>query len=168
MLTDFITDFNLLTTIDLSQSNGLYTFIDRSNNTSRIDHFFISPVLQENVISCSIIDNHLYSDHIAVKLCLEIDMSYIVEIDRPYSVKNMLDKSKWSWYRTLSIKHRWSITTLQRHQLNANISMCYAQLINACSSADGSISTTSSRSHRSIPGWNDNIKYQRDDALSWY
>ena len=40
----------------------------------------------------SIIDNLLYSDHIAVKLCLHIDMSYIVVVDRPYSVKQ-------AWYK---------------------------------------------------------------------
>ena len=67
-------------------------FFDRTNNTSRIDHFFISSVLQENIIECSIIDTHLYSDHIAVKLCLQIDINYIVEIDRPYSVKQ-------AWYK---------------------------------------------------------------------
>ena len=92
MLTDFITDFNLLPCIDLSQSNVPYRFIDRTNNTSTIDHFFISSGLQENIMECSIIDNHLYSDHIAVKLCLQIDMNYIVEIDRPYSVKQ-------AWYK---------------------------------------------------------------------
>ena len=36
--------------------------------------------------------NHLHSDHIVVKLYLNIDMSYIVEIDRPYSVKQV-------WYK---------------------------------------------------------------------
>ena len=45
-----LTGFNLLPCIDLSQSNVSYTFIDRSNNTSRIDHFFISSVLQANII----------------------------------------------------------------------------------------------------------------------
>ena len=70
MFADFITYFNLLPCIDLSQSNVPYRFIDRSNNTSRIDHFFISSVLQENIIECGIIDNNLYNDHIGVKVCL--------------------------------------------------------------------------------------------------
>ena len=124
------------------KSNVLYTFIDRSNNTSRIDHLFISSVLQENIIECSIIDNHLYSD-IAVKLCLQIDMSYIVEIGRPYSVKQ-------AWYKA-------SHADIAQYQLNLDdhpnnmyidnqlhckdtncmrhkhdISMCYAQLIDIC------------------------------------
>ena len=55
ILTNLITDFNLLPCTDLSQSNVPYTFIDRSNNTSRIDHFFISSVLQENVLLTTII-----------------------------------------------------------------------------------------------------------------
>ena len=49
-----------------------------------------------------------------------------------------------------------------------DISMCYAQLIVVSSSSSDSIPATSSRSHRSKPGWNDNIKYLRDDALSWH
>ena len=46
-----------------------------------------------------------------------------------------------------------------------DISMCYSQLIDICSSASDSIPTTSSPSHHSKAGWNDNIKYLRDDAL---
>ena len=49
-----------------------------------------------------------------------------------------------------------------------DISMCYSQLIDICLSASDSIPTTSSPSHHSKPGWNDNIKYLRDDALSWH
>ena len=180
MLTDFITDFNLLPCIDLSQSNVPYTFIDRTNNTSRIDHFFISSVLQENIIECSIIDNHLYSDHIAVKLCLQIDMNYIVEIDRPYSVKQAwykasdadiahyqlkLDDHLNNMYIDDQLLHCKDINCI-RHK--RDISMCYSQLIDICSSASDSIPTTSSPSHHSKPGWNDNIKYLRDDALSWH
>ena len=46
--------------------------------------------------------------------------------------------------------------------------MYYAQLIDGFSSASDSILTTSSRSHCSKLGWNYNIKYLRDDALSWH
>ena len=180
ILTDFITDFNLLPCIDLSQSNVPLTFIDLSNNTSRIVHFFISSVLQENIIEYSIINNHLYSDHIVVKLCLQIDMSNIVEIDHPYSVKQAwykasdadiahcqlnLDDHLTNMYIDDQVLH-WKDINCMRHK--CDISMCYAQWIDVCSSASDSIPTTPSRSHRSKPGWNDNIKYLHDDALSWY
>ena len=49
-----------------------------------------------------------------------------------------------------------------------HISMCYANLIDVCSSACDSIPTTSSRHHRRKPGCNDNIKYLLDDAVSWH
>ena len=140
------------------------TFIDHSNNTSRMYHFFISSGLHENIIVCSIIDNHLYSDHIAVKLCLQIDMSYIVEIDRPYSVKQAwykgsgadiahyqlkLDDHLNNMYIDDQLLHCKDINCM-RHK--CDISMCYSQLNDICSSASDSIPTTSSRSHRSKPG----------------
>ena len=104
-------------------------------------------------------------------------MSYIVEINRPYSVKHV-------WYKA-------SDADIAQYQLNLDdhlnnddqllnckyinclrhkydISMCYAQLIDVCSSASDLIPTTSSRSHRSKQGWNDNNNYLRDDALSWH
>ena len=42
VLSDFITDFNLYTCIDLPNTNAPYTFINYNNSTSRIDHFFVS------------------------------------------------------------------------------------------------------------------------------
>ena len=39
ILSDFITDFNLYTCIDLPNTNAPYTFINYNNSTSRIDHF---------------------------------------------------------------------------------------------------------------------------------
>ena len=68
-----------------------------------------------------------------------------------------------------TVRHGIQINELQmimRHK--RDISMCYAQLIDVCSSASDSIPTTSSRSHRSKPGRKDNIKYLRDEALSWH
>ena len=39
VLSDFITDFNLYTCIDLPNNNAPYTFINYNNSTSRIYHF---------------------------------------------------------------------------------------------------------------------------------
>ena len=117
ILTDFITDFNLLPCIDLAQSNVPYIhFIDRSNNS--IAHY------QWNL------DDHLNNMYIDDQLlhCKDINC----------------------------IRHK------------RDMSMCYDQLIDVCSCASDSIPTTYSRSHCSKPGWNDNIKYLRDDALSWH
>ena len=105
-------------------------------------------------------------------------MSYIVEIDRPYSVKQTwykasdfdiaqyqlnLDDNLNNMYIGDQLLHCKYINCM-RHK--RDISMCYAQLIDACSSASDLIPNTSSRSHHSKPGWNDNIKYLCDDTLS--
>ena len=98
-----------------------------------------------------------------------IDMSYIVEIDRPYSVKQ-------AWYKASEADIAHYQLNLDDHLNNIyiddqllhckdincrrhkrDISMYYAQLIDVCPSASDSIPITSSRSHRSKPGWNDNI-----------
>ena len=41
VLSDFITDFNVYTCIDLPNTNAPYTFINYNNSTSRIDHFLV-------------------------------------------------------------------------------------------------------------------------------
>ena len=46
VLSDFITDFNLYTCLDLPNTNAPYTFINYNNSTSRIDHFFCFGIIQ--------------------------------------------------------------------------------------------------------------------------
>ena len=109
-----------------------------------------------------------------------LNQNYIVEIDRPYSVKQAwykasdadiahyqlkLDDHLNNMYIDDQLLHCKDINCIRHKRY---ISMCYSQLIDICSSASDSIPTTSSPSHHSKPGWNDNIKYLRDDALSWH
>ena len=104
-------------------------------------------------------------------------MSCIVEIDRLYSVKQAwykasdavtahyqlnLDDHLNNMYIYDQLLHCKDINCMKHKR---DISMCYAQFIYVCSSASYSIPTTSSRSYRSKPGCNYNIKYLRDDAL---
>ena len=96
-------------------------------------------------------------------------MNYIVQIDRPYSVKQ-------AWYKASDADIAHYQLKLNDHLNNMyiddqllhckdincirhkrDISMCYSQLIDICSSASDSIPTTSSPSHHSKPGWNDNL-----------
>ena len=41
VLSDFVTDFNLYTCIDLPNTNAPYNFIIYNNSTSRIDHLCV-------------------------------------------------------------------------------------------------------------------------------
>ena len=67
VLSDFITDFNLYTCIDLPNTNAPYTFINYNNSTSRIDHFFVSESFSKAVDNCNIIDNQSFSDHVPLR-----------------------------------------------------------------------------------------------------
>ena len=89
VLSDFITDFNLYICIDLPNTNAPYTFIKYNNSTSRIDHFFGSESFSRAVDNCNIIDNHLFSDHVPLRLVLHIGVDYITVTSRPFSVKQV-------------------------------------------------------------------------------
>ncbi len=180
ILADFIQDFNLYTCIDMSLSDVPYTFINFNHTTSRIDHFFISQSLCNNVTECSIIDNHLYSDHVPLKLCLSIDMSYITEVERPYA-------TKLAWYKAsnddIACYRRKLDECLSKIHINDDLMHCrdihcvkhktelctlYNDLITSCLCASELIPTTTPMSSKNKPGWNEEIKFLKREALSWH
>ena len=54
--------------------------------------FFVSESFSRAVDNCNIIDNHLFSDHVPLRLVLHIDVDYITVTSRPFSVKQ-------AWYK---------------------------------------------------------------------
>ena len=44
----------------------------------------------------------------------------------------------------------------------------YKSVVNACIIASDHIPTTSPSTAKVMPGWNDGVKYLRDEALSWH
>ena len=78
-----------------------HTYISHSNTTSKQDHFFVTDLLKDKVITCSSIDNHLYSDHVPIFLELNIDVIHELEELRPYTVKQSWPKSKRSRFEYL-------------------------------------------------------------------
>ena len=96
ILSDFIDDFNLYTCTDLPCAMVPHTYISHSNTTSKLDHFFVTELLKDKVITCSSIDNHLYSDHVPIFLELNIDVIHELEELRPYTVKQLLSVWKLS------------------------------------------------------------------------
>ena len=89
VLSAFITDINLYTCIDSPNTNAPYTCINYNNSTSRIDHFFVSESLSRAMDNCNIIDNHLFSDHVPLRLVLHISVDYITVTSRPFNVKQV-------------------------------------------------------------------------------
>ena len=76
--TNILSDFNLLKSVDLACASVPYTYISHTNATSIIDHFLLSQSLYNDIISCLIKDNHLFSDHVPVQLSLGIDVIIII------------------------------------------------------------------------------------------
>ena len=52
--------------------------------SSRIDHFFVTSTLADNILECSIVDNLLYSDHTPLKLKLYLSLDHASFTERAY------------------------------------------------------------------------------------
>ena len=57
-----------------------------------MDHFFVSESFSRAMDNCNIIDNHLFSDHVSLRLVLHIGVYYITVTSPPFSVKQ-------AWYK---------------------------------------------------------------------
>ncbi len=65
----FIDDFNMTICIDLHTTDVSYTFI-RARFTSWVDHVLAFPAKGGSAVSCNIIDNNLYYDHVPLCMCV--------------------------------------------------------------------------------------------------
>ena len=57
-----------------------------------IDHFLALESLIDKVSNCSIIDNHLYSDHVPICIEFDIKFTHVQEEIRPSTTKQ-------AWYK---------------------------------------------------------------------
>ena len=70
-----------------------FPILNHSNTTFKLGHFFVTELLKDKIITCSSIDNHLYSDHVPIYLELNIDVVHELEKIRPYTVKQAWHKA---------------------------------------------------------------------------
>ncbi len=75
-LEQFISDYNFIACVDIGISGVPYTYIG-PNSTSKIDHFIVSPAIGDCMLSCEIIDNHLYSDHVPLNVVFDFNIDYM-------------------------------------------------------------------------------------------
>ena len=169
ILLDFINDFNLFTCIDLPYATVPFTYINHNNSTSKIDHFLATDSLKDKVSNCSIIDNHLYSDHVPICIEFNINVTHVQEEIRPYTTKQAWYKASeqdLSIYKDRldelltditvddSLLHCRDMFCLKHKE---KISELYSTVITSCINASDHIPTTSKRSGKVKPGWNDNV-----------
>ncbi len=88
-----VVDCCLSMCIEMNESKILYTYIVPNGNSSRIDNFLISDIMSESVIDCSIVDDHLHSHHLPVKLSLDFNITHSAVSKRPHVVKKAWHKA---------------------------------------------------------------------------
>ncbi len=84
-------DFNVCT--DSRIADVPYTFINSTGAKSRIVHFLVSDNLSECVSEYCIIDNHLFSDHVLLKLTLDVNIEYNYTNERSFNVQTAWHKA---------------------------------------------------------------------------
>ncbi len=67
--------------INLDTADVPYTFIG-PRSTSRFDHCLASPAMGGSVVSCNIIHNNLYSDHVLLCVSFNINIDHTIQVDR--------------------------------------------------------------------------------------
>ena len=78
-LRNFISDFNLTVCIDARDAQVPYTYVSPNCLTSRIDNFLTTANLGQKVLECAIIDKLFFSDHVPLKVKLDINVDHMFE-----------------------------------------------------------------------------------------
>ncbi len=81
-LNQYINDNNMIANINLNIADVTYTYIG-TKSTPRVDHFIVSQGLGSSVNTFTIIDNHLFSDHVPICVSFDIQIDHLIIQDRP-------------------------------------------------------------------------------------
>ena len=184
----FINDFNLVVCIDAPIADVAYTYASAMGASSRIDHFFVTSTLADNILECSIVDNLLYSDHTPLKLKLDLSLDHASFAERAYC-----DRVAWDKVSTEQKEQYKSVVGDNLSKLSYdkdtfqcadNVCKCirhreqlcsfYNSILNVCIEASKSMCgysrepKQSDRERRTIPGWTDEVEHLRQEALFWH
>ena len=78
-LMNSILDFNLSVCIDAPKVEVAYTYVSPNGFISRIEHFVVTVKLGHRVLECYIIDNLVFSDHVPLKIRLDLYVDHMLE-----------------------------------------------------------------------------------------
>ncbi len=188
-LRSFIDDFNVVSCIDLPVARVPYTFISHTGAKSRIDHFIMTNQLCHNIISCHIVDEILESDHVPVKITLDIGIEYVSAQTRKHG-------PKLAWYKagvdeinkyTSDLRHLLDNIQYDKDVFNCDNVHCkcdyhreqlcilYTNIIDACLQASQCIPVVMSgggkvpsSGEKCVPGWNEYVEPLKQEALYWH
>ena len=169
-LRNVISDFNLTVCIDAPDAQVPYTYVSPNDLTSRIDSFLTTANLGHKVLECAIIDNLLFSDHVSLKVRLDINVDHMFE--RNYCRKLAWHKVSTELINQYSsdIEHKLSMLQYDEDVLQCNNVMCkkhdkelsrvYNDILKMCIESSECIPTTCPKNNsnsgggkRKLPGW---------------
>ncbi len=93
-------DVKLDMCININIADVPYIYI-KANSISTLDHFLVSQYLEECVLECSIIENHLHSDHVAVTITFDIDV-----VHNTVSQRCIVTRIAWLVIMTVEIQDK--------------------------------------------------------------
>ena len=165
-----------------------YTFCDTQGRNSVVDHCFVSKGLHQKLVSCSIVDNVIHSDHAPVSISFDIDIPYLPDEERvfvPRTAWYKASKAQLNGYSSALFEKLDSIditcdalqcTDVQCKAHNDTLVEIYDYIVDShleCAdefipkscAPDPSASDTVTGN---IPGWNDFVKDLHEEALFWH
>ena len=159
-----------------------YTF-HNDNSKSTIDHFLVTKNLNPYITkyeSLFMVDD--FSDHVPLKLELNININYFKEVPRSYVQSTAWEKcslgQREEFVNTLNMLllqiniHHEAITCkrVNCNIHNESIRKLHNDIIRLCLEADKVLPKTSSKpvNNNIVAGWNDYVREHKDMALYWH
>ena len=156
-----------------------YTFIGPTSN-SRIDHILYAAI-GGTVLSCDIVDNHLYTDHVPLKVVYDFNVGHVDLVERPHirqtawwkasscdiqEYRTRLDNKVDNFVYDNCIEN---CTDVMCTKHDIEISSMYNNVIQLCLEAAEDIPKTGQlTSNKRIPGWSEHVEHLRREALVWH
>ena len=178
-LNQFIFDYNMTVCIDVDPMMVPYTFIGPTSN-SRIDHILYAAI-GGTVLSCDIVDNHLNSDHVPLKVVFDFNVGHVDLVERPHirqtawweasscdiqEYRTRLDNKVDNFVYDNCIEN---CTDVMCTKHDIEISSMYNNVIQLCLEAAEDIPKTGQlTSNKRIPGWSEHVEHLRREALVWH
>ena len=178
----FIREQSLSLCLNYNYANVPFTF-HNENSRSTVDHFLVTNNMFASISkykSLFLVDD--FSDHVPLKLELDINTNYDDEVSRAHT-------SSTAWHKCTSIQKQEYVQKLDNLLLQINIQheaitcnkvnctrhngfieKLYHDIIKYCIAADDILPKTNPKQEKkdSVAGWNEYVSDNRKNALFWH
>ena len=188
-LKQFICDYDFCAGIERCNNDIQYTYIG-PRSTSIIDHFLMSSSLLDSVLTYDIIDCHLFSDHVPLKMSFDYNVLILEAREREYARRIAWHKADVSHCTNYRNKLKLSLENIDMKNdvLKCRDVTCtdhvddlcamYHSLLDSCLSAaeecipKSGVSTNQRKGYSynrgNVPGWNKDIDDLKKESLMWH